>query len=207
MDSNDIEKHYHAFRWAVSGNWKDKNGLYDSIHYKVTVLTHEYGLSEQDIVDDLFFAYLERDHYRKFDEERGSLNNWIAHYVNFYLNHLIRRHAVRDKTTPDQRADPLDARNRATITWIDRDNQKEDPDYQPEILFDTSNPENLLIAKETLWLIHNHFTKPEIDYLMGEIDLGEAAEQVGISDNAFRMRLDRHKSDFHEALRAIDNEQ
>jgi hypothetical protein len=47
--------------------------------------------------------------------------------------------------------------------------------------------------------------RPEIEYLMGEIDLCEAAEQVGISDNAFRMRLDRHKSDFHEALRAIDN--
>jgi len=191
----------------VSENWKDKNGLHDSIHYKMKVLTQEYGLSEQEIVDELFLTYLERDHYRNYDEERGSLNNWIAHYVNFYLNHLIRRYAVRDKDTPDQRVDPLDQRNRANITWIDRDNQKDDPDYQPEIVFDRTNPENLLIAKETLHLIHDHFTKPEIDYLMGEIDLWEAAEQVGISSEAFRKRLDRRKVDFKQAVLAMNNEQ
>jgi hypothetical protein len=171
------------------------------------VLTREYGLSEEEIVDDLFSKYWERGHYRNYDETKGSLNNWIAHHVNLYLNHVIRRHATRHKDTLDQRIDPIDQRNRASITWIDRGNEKDDPDYQAEIVFDTTNPENLLIAKETLELIYNHFTKPEIDYLMGEIDLCEAAEQVGISCNAFRMRLDRHKSDFHEALIAIDNEQ
>lgn len=191
----------------MSRNWKDKNGLHDSIQYKIKVLTQEYGLSEQEIVDDLFFTYVERGHCRKYDEERGSLNNWAAHYVNLYLNHTIRRYAARDKNTPDQRIDPLDQRNRANITWIDRDNKKDDPDYQPDMVFDTTNPENILIAKETLSLIHDHFTKLEIDYMLGEIDLCKAAEQVGISGNAFRMRLDRHKTDFHEALRAIDNEQ
>jgi len=42
---------------------------------------------------------------------------------------------------------------------------------------------------------------------MGEIGLYEAAEQVGISSEAFRKRLDRRKVDFREALIAIDNEQ
>jgi hypothetical protein len=43
--------------------------------------------------------------------------------------------------------------------------------------------------------------------MMGEVDLYEAAERVGISSEAFRKRLDRHKVDFREALIAIDNEQ
>jgi len=50
----------------VSTNWKDKNGLHDSIQYKIAVLTQEYGLSEQEIVGELFVTYLERDHYRKY---------------------------------------------------------------------------------------------------------------------------------------------
>jgi hypothetical protein len=106
-----------------------------------------------------------------------------------------------------ERIDPLDQRNRANITWIDKDNRKDDPDYRPEMVFDIANPENLLIAKETLSLIHNHFTKPEIDYMRGEIDLCEAAEQVGISSEAFRKRLDRRKVEFKEAVLAMNNEQ
>jgi NACalpha-BTF3-like transcription factor len=49
--------------------------------------------------------------------------------------------------------------------------------------------------------------EPEIDYLMGEIDLCEAAEQAGISSEAFRKRLERHTVDFKEAILAMNNEQ
>jgi hypothetical protein len=206
MDCNDIEKHYPSFKWAVSENWKDKNWLHDSIQYKMEVLKEDYDLPEQNVVDDLFSNYWERRHYLKYDETKGSLNNWIANYVNLYLNHTIRRCSARSKDIQNQRIDPIDQRNQANLVWIDKDNQKDDPDYKPEIVFDSDNPENLLIAKETLGLIHDHFTKPEIDYMMGEIDLCEAAEQVGISCNAFRVRLDRHKLAFKEALVAIDNE-
>jgi len=94
-----LQKHYLTFKWAVSENWKDKKGLHKSIRYKINVLKSEYGLSERDIVDDLFADYWERGHYVKFDERKSSLNNWIARYVNLYLNHLIRRHTVRPKKT------------------------------------------------------------------------------------------------------------
>jgi hypothetical protein len=49
--------------------------------------------------------------------------------------------------------------------------------------------------------------RPEIEYLMGEIDLCEAAEQVGIGSEAFRRRFDRRKVDFKEAVLAMNNEQ
>jgi len=49
--------------------------------------------------------------------------------------------------------------------------------------------------------------RPEIDYLMGEIDLCEAAEQVGISSEAFRKRLDRRKVEFKKAVLAMNEEQ
>lgn len=168
------------------------------------VLINEFGVSERDVVDELFADYWDRGHYQKYDETKGSLNNWIARYVNLYLNHVIRRYSVRQKDTQNQKIDPLDQRNWSNITWIDKENERDDPDYQPDILSDPTNPEDLLIAKETLHFVFDHFNQTEIDYLMGEIDLMEAASISGISCDAFRKRLDRRKADFVNCMRLID---
>ena len=167
-------------------------------------LTEEHGLSERDIVDELFADYWERGHYTKFDESKGSLNNWIANYVNLYLNHIIRRHSVRARDTQEQRIDPLDQRNWLNIDWIDIDNEREDPDYQPDILFDSTNPEDLLIAKETLEFAFGHFNQTEIAYLTGEMDLSKAAKSSGINCEAFRRQLDRHRADFMNCKPMLD---
>jgi hypothetical protein len=204
MENVDWQKHYNAFKWAVSKDWKDKNGLHRSIQHKIETLVQEYNLSEREILDDLFFNYWERAHYRNYDETKGSLNNWIAHYVNLYLNHLIRRYAVRSEEDPCDKIDPLDQRNWANLEWIDKENSRDDPDYQPEIVFDPTTPEGLCIAKETLEFIHGHFNENEIAYLMGEIELHEAAELSACSCDAFRKRVDRRKADFKNAMKAMD---
>jgi hypothetical protein len=167
-------------------------------------LKNEYGLSEEEIVDELFEEYWERGHYRKFDETKGCLNNWIARYVNLYLNHLIRRYATRSRNNPAKECDPLDQRNWANLEWIDRDNEKEDLDYQPEIVFNPTNPESLCIAKETLEFVHGHFNRIQYDYLMGEIELNEAAALLGSSPSAFRKSLERRRIDFRNAMRAAE---
>ena len=204
MENIDWNKHYNAFKLAVSKDWKHRNGLHRSIQGKVDTLVQEYDLTEREILNDLFCNYWERGHYLKYDEAKRSLNNWIAGYACFYLNNLIRRHAVRAKSNPAQKIDPLDPRNWANIEWIDRDNEKEDADYQPEIIFDPTNPEDLCIAKETLDFIHGHFRENEIAYLTGEMDLEEAAEMSGCSSEAFRRNLDRRKADFRNAMKAVD---
>ena len=205
MENIDWNKHYNAFKWAVSKNWKDKNGLHRSIQGKIETLVQEYNLTEKEIVDDLFSDYWERGHFLKYDEAKGSLNNWIANYVNLYLNHLIRRYSVRPGNNQDQRIDPLDQRNWSNLDWIDIDNKREDPDYQPEILIDPTNPEDLLIAKETLEFACNHFSETEIAYLTGEIDLAEVSEISGISYKSFKKRIDRRKADFVSAMKAVDS--
>ena len=204
MSNVNLNKHYAAFKWAVSNNWKDKNGLYTSIQYKIYVLKNEYGLSEQQIIDELFEEYWERGHNCKYDETKGSLNNWIARYVNFYLNNFIRRCAVRVKNDPGQEIDPLDQRNWANLVWLDKDNTREDPDYQPEIAIDTTTPEGLCIAKETLEFIYGHFSQIEMDYLSGGVELDEAASLSGCSCDAFEKRLARRKADFKSAMKAIE---
>lgn len=204
METVNWEKHYFTFKWAVSKNWKDKNGLYKSIQYKMEILKEEYGLYERDVVDELFANYWERGHYQKYDENKGSLNNWIANYVNLYLNHVIRRHSVRSKENQNQRIAPLDQRNASNLVWIDKDNERDDPDYQPDIVFDTTNPENLLMAKETMGFVYDHFDQVEIDFMLGDVDLIEAAKRLGISCDALRKRIERRKADFKNAMRLID---
>lgn len=199
-----INEHYLAFKWAVSKDWQDKNELYKQIQYKIQIVTEHYDLAERDIIDELFSNYWERKHYTKYDETKGSLYNWIAGYVNLYLNHVIRRCSVRQKNTPEQRIDPIDPRNQANLVYLDRDNEKEDPDYQPDIVIDPTNPEDLLIQKEVVEFAKGHFSQTEIDYLMDEIDLTEAASISGISCDAFRKRLDRRIKDFIRAMEVID---
>jgi hypothetical protein len=204
MEEINFDKHYEAFKWAVSKYWKDKNGLFYLIQYKINVLEEKYNLSIQDITSDLFSHYWERGHYKKYDETKGSLNNWIARYVNLYLNNLIRKYAVREKNNLNQRIDPLDERNQANILWLDKNNESEDEDYQPEFMFDLTNPENLLIAKQTVDFAKGHFAKSEIEYMEGEIDLTEAASMSGTTCEAFRKRLDRKKIDFKQALSLLE---
>jgi hypothetical protein len=204
MENIDWEKHYNAFKWAVSKSWREKNGLHRSIQHKIETLVQEYDLSEREIVDDLFENYWSREHYRKYDETKGSLNNWIAHYVNKYLNNLFRRYAVRAKSDPVQNIDPLDQRNWANIEWIDKDNTRDDPDYQPEIIFDPTTPEDLCIAKELLEFVHGHFNEDEVAYLMGETELADVARMSVCTCDAFRKRVDRKKGDFRNALKAMD---
>jgi hypothetical protein len=207
MQSQDWEKHYSAFKWAVSRDWKDKNGLHRSIQYKIETLVQENDMSEREILDELFFNYWERGHFQKFDEAKGSLKNWIAHYVDLYLNNLIRRYAVGAKNYSAQKIDPLDQRNRANLEWFDRHNEKEDLDYQPEIAFDPTNPEDLCIAKETLEFISGHFSQNEMAYLMGEIGLEKAAKVSGCSCEAFRKNLARRKADLRSAMKTIQRGQ
>ena len=117
---------------------------------------------------------------------------------------MIRRYSVRPKDAQNQRIDPADERNHANLVWIDIDNQKKDPDFQPDFLIDPTDPEDLLIAKETLEFAFNHFSETEISYLTGEMDLSEAAELSGINCEAFRRQLDRHRVDFMNCMAILD---
>jgi len=200
MDSKEVRRHYRLFKWAVSKDWKHKNKLYFNIQNKMKVLTDEYGLKEIDIVDDLFSQYWDRQHYLKYDEAKGSLPNWIAHYVNNYLNHIIRCYSVRDRANFSCRLDPLDPRNSSSVCR-QKDNTRDDPDFQPELFIDKTDPESLLIAKETLEKIHETLDEVEVQHLIGEITFFEAAEKLGISAEAFRKRIQRRKNYLKELFK------
>ena len=200
METINFYQHYQAFVWAASQNWKDRNGLYHSIQSKMAILVQDYGLTRQQVVDDLFEAYCDRGHFENFDSDKGaSLRNWIAGYVDLYLNHVIRKQASLRRKALAGQVDPLDDSNRENLVWADKDNSKEDDDFQPEVLIDTTNPENLLLAKEMMTAIFEHFTSEQVRVLTGDLELVEAAKMVGVSPDAFRKRLERRRDQFLES--------
>jgi hypothetical protein len=54
MENMGWNKHYAAFKWAVSTNWKDKNTMHRSIQSKIETLVQEYNLTEREILDTLW---------------------------------------------------------------------------------------------------------------------------------------------------------
>ena len=164
----------------------------------MAILIQDYGLTRQQVVDDLFEAYCDKGHFEKFYPAKGSLHNWIAKHVDYYLNHAIRKQATMRRKALAGRVDPLDESNRGSLVWADKDNTKEDDDFQPEVLIDTSNPENLLVTKELMTAIRENFTSEQYLVLTGDIELVEAAEMVGIRPDAFRKRLERRRDKFLE---------
>jgi len=205
MTNVDLKKHYLTFKWAVSNNWIHKNWLFKSIQLKMKTLKNEYGLSERDVVDELFADYWERGQYLTYDQSKGSsLNYFIARRTNWYLGHLIRKYKIRSRDSNNKKIDPLDQRNWSNIVWVDRVNVKEDPDYQPEVLSHNETPEQLVIRKERYEFACDHFSKIEMSCLIGKVDMAEAAEITGISYDAFRKRLQRRVKDFIAAMDLID---
>ena len=164
-------------------------------------LTGEYQLTPKEILDELFSNYWERRHFENFDPVKGSFNNWIAGYLNLYLNNLIRQHTVRGKEDPVPRIDPLDQRNMAQVIYADRDNSKEDIEFQPDVLIDYADPESLLIAKDLWKQIFSCFDQVEVQYLVGELTLLEATKLTGLGEVAFRKRIDRRRNEFFNSMK------
>ena len=196
METFNCEKHFHAFQWAISNNWKEKNYLYQSIHQKLETLVKEYKLSKDEILQELFVSYWERGHFEKYDSNKGSFHNWIAHYVNFYLNNIIKQYAIRSRNETLHTGDPLDNRNVAHLVYSDKDNDKEDNNFQPDFLIDKDNPESLLMAKELLESVGLYFDNVDIQYLKGELSLSEAAKACSLNDSSFLKRLTRRRNNF-----------
>jgi hypothetical protein len=194
-----LTEHYEAFKWAISKHWKDKNERYYSIQWKMQALKEEFDLTELEILSEIFFDYLDRRHYEKYDEKKGSsLRNWISKYVELYLKNLIRKSRVRSKNEPNGRIDPLDRQNWANIVWADKDNTRDDPGFQPEVLICTFDPETILIALETYEQLKEHFDEIEFEYVMGETDLEQAAMESGCTVCAFQKRIERKRKEFVE---------
>jgi hypothetical protein len=194
-----FEEHYKAFEWAISKQWKDKNERYKSIQSKMKTLTEEFHLHETEILAELVYAYWVRGHHRRYDKSKGSsLYNWISKFVDLYLNNLIRKCAVRSRDEPNDRTDPLDQQNWANIVWADRGNIREDPDFQGEVLICSLDPERILIALETYEQLKRHFDPTELNFVMGETGLEQAAMESGCTICAFQKRIERKRKEFVE---------
>ena len=109
-----------------------------SIESKVCHLERAHGLATDEILSDLWDHFQSREHYRKFDPGKTRLSTFVANYTNLALENLKRRYDIRKKNGCEIPLSVLEDRGF-------------------EVAVDRTTPEDIVIAKELLKLMLEHF--------------------------------------------------
>jgi len=188
---------YFCFKSALSEKGKFKINL--KTKEKVQYLKENYELEIDDLLHSLFLHYVKRKAYKKYDVKKGALSTFIAHYVDNYMNNLIRKFDTLRENVPvyyDLTRNSLSNQNKFAMSfeeWIG---------VQGVAEFNT--PESLLLAKELLELLIDHFGKYNSSVLLGYGDRRSASEDMGIDYYTYCKRLQRELKTFIQVLEDAD---
>ena len=209
----DLPRHHRMFRLIFFSN--SFNGAkMESIKRKTKLLAHYFFGSEysfgtykekqemlirtkERIISELFFNYMEREHYLKYDS-KYSLSTWVVNYIFKNINNLVRKYRPRSlDENVDSRSDIF---SEAYVNF-----RVEYQDYLDFANFgsSTDNPENILLAKELLNSMLGFFGELDLQVLLGMVDRYEVAEAQGLTYDAYTKRLNKRKKQFSSILEQI----
>ena len=189
-----LNQSFQKFEWALSGNGYFK--INKKIKYKVRKLEQDYDIKRAEILNNAFENLLDKKHYEKYDSEK-SLSTFIVHYTNYDLNIQIRKQRNEKKNYPKISLDGLakqssDGYCGSSISFLEK--------IGADGLVDYTTPEDLVIAKELLEIIINHFSENDTKVLLGYTDRRTEAERLSITYDAYSKRLFRKTRDFIPVL-------
>jgi hypothetical protein len=190
-----LNQSFQKFEWALSGNGYFK--INKKIKYKVRKLEQDYDIERDEILNNAFENLLDKKHYEKYDSEK-SLSTFTIHYTNYNLNIQIRKQRNEKKNYPKISLNSLgektpDGYCGSSISFLEK--------LGADGLVDYTTPEDLVIAKELLEIIINHFSENDARVLLGYIDRRTEAERLSISYDAYNKRLQRKISAFLPVLK------
>ena len=158
---------------ALSPNGKNdavnKCVLKDHILKRVEKLKNQYSVTHEDLLSEICFNFLRKSVIRKIDNQKGSPATFILHYVFNELRNIQRSCA---RGTFDKAHKNCDAMDRVAFHFEDLD---ADGNWIPE-LTDYSDPETLLIARQTLAQLRDVLGEHELSALLGQ-DLNGAVHR------------------------------
>ncbi len=198
-------------KWTLSDKCKGAVGL--RIKQKIDYLYEVYGVSKDEILWDLLYYFITYNHQDKYDETKGEPTTFIPHYVNNNLNNLGRRYKrigmvgefrrYKDLSSPELRMD-------VSLIGLSRshDDGEEKFDFNTFLEFNvltasfylSDDPEQILIAKETLALAIKVIGLEEVQVLIGQVDFQDRIDELGISRATYYRRLDVRKQVFRDLL-------
>lgn len=210
MDKNEIKRDYQIFN-AVMFSTKFSGAKIQSIKSKIqTLCGYLYGhsfetehrfvaglinLTKEFAVNELFYHYMTKGHYKKFDDEH-SLSTWIVQYIYLNINNLLRRYRPRPlNEDADTRYDVCDVRNKNfTVSTADCEDWLFLPSEQ-------GTPEEILMAKQLIGLMYEHFNRFDISVMFGEASIQEVITQNNWNYDQYTQSLCRRRKGFRAVLR------
>lgn len=172
--------------------------------YPVFAFIRRKGLDSdqaRDCTQDFFTALLEKEYLADVDRCKGKFRSFVLVAVTHFVNNWFDAQRAK-KRGGGQPLVPLELENG---DWVRRN----EPAHAltPEVLFEYHWAANLLDL--TLKRLRASYPDQDFDvfkpFLIGEVARGDgtaAAEQLGMSDGAFKVAVHRLKKRYREALRA-----
>jgi len=195
MDRRELlNQSFQQFEQALSGNGNFK--INQKIEYKTRRLKYEYGLNDDEILNRLFDEFLEKHIYKKITPEK-TLSTFIIHATNYGLNIELRKQQQEKRNYPSVSLDALaeessDGYCGSAISFLEI--------VGTDSLVDHTTPEDLVIAKELMELIIDHFGEHDAEVLLGYSDRITEANRLSISYDTYCKRLSRKIHSFMPVL-------
>ena len=190
-----LNQSYQQFEQALSNNRTFK--INRIIGYKTRRLKYEYGLEDDEILNVLFDEFLSKKLYEKITPEK-TLSTFMVHTTNYGLNVQLRKQQQEKRNYPSISLDGLaeessDGYCGSAISFLEM--------LGTDGLVDYTTPEDLVIGKELMELIIDHFGEDDAEVLLGYSDRHTESNRLSIRYETYCKRLSRKIQSFLPILK------
>ena len=190
-----LNQSYQQFKQALSSNGNFK--INRIIGYKSRRLKYEYGLEDDEILNAIFCEFVSKKLYEKITPDK-TLSTFIVHTTNYGLNGQLRKQRQEKQNYPSIYLDALaedssDGYCGSAVSFLEM--------LGADGLVDYTTPEDLVIAKELMDLIIDHFGEDDTKVLMGYSDRQTESNRLSISYATYCKRLFRKIQSFLPILK------
>ena len=184
---------------AKSLSGRGKLPINKALNSKVHRLNQDHGLKQEEVLQGLFVAYVEKESFKKYDSEKAKLSTFITHVTYNEVRNLKRG---LDRFKRNYPVIPFEEWPKQSVG--SSDSSKKRP-YEEQLsalgAAETSTPEDYYMAKELLSLMRYHYGEDDTAVLIGLKDKKTEAERLSISQDTYRKRLARKTVRFKKALK------
>ena len=191
-----LNQSYQQFKQALSSNGNLK--INRIIGYKARRLKNEFGLEDDEIHNAIFCEFMSKKLYEKITPEK-TLSTFIVHTTNYGLSVKLRKQIQIKRNYPSISLDNLaeessDGYCGSAISFLEM--------LGADGLVDYTTPKDLVIAKELMDLIVDHFGEDDAEVLLGYSDRLSESSRLSISYYTYCKRLSRKIDSFVPVLKA-----
>jgi hypothetical protein len=169
-----------------------------SIQKRVKWLFREYGITRQEIIEQLKDEFERRNMHRRHNPDKSCLETYVLTFCYYGMLSLVKKYKKNlgetssISQTQNKQGEKIDGRSGASYEPYEKDGIKE--------LLEPDTPEDLLIGKELFDMALDHFGQDDLEVLLGAKDRDAVARQLGIGYDTYQKRLERKRRRFKSIL-------